>query len=144
MCRLICAFVVRIWHKTHFLMLQLIFILVSTNWIFAYQIYNQFLYWGNITTFTDRGISPAIVIHFADNLSGTRFKGQGHTGLIRQPIQDDWLSLTERCAAQIQAVWDMILNPVPVQKESEPRHEKTYLRGVRPGKTLTGLLSFRS
>ena len=29
-------------------------------------------------------------------------------------------------------------------KRYEPRHEKTCLRGLRPGKTQTGLLSFRS
>ena len=27
---------------------------------------------------------------------------------------------------------------------NEPRHEKTCLRGLRPGKTQTGLLSYRS
>ena len=28
--------------------------------------------------------------------------------------------------------------------EYEPRHEKTYLRGLRPGKIQTSLLSYRN
>ena len=34
--------------------------------------------------------------------------------------------------------------PLSVELTCEPRHEKTCLRGFRPGKTQTGMLSFRS
>ena len=50
---------------------------------------------------------------------------------------NEWFSIYPRDTLCI-GVWQR------VYKVYEPRHEKTCLRGLRPGKSQTGLLSYRS
>ena len=38
---------------------------------------------------------------------------------------------------------DHMMDSYPTREIYEPRHDKTCLRGLRPGRTQTGLLSYR-
>ena len=61
---------------------------------------------------------------------------------VFQSLWEPWLKIL---ASQIYLKWNIVvlLLLLMVSWQTEPRQEKTCLRGLQPGKIQTGLLSYR-
>ena len=65
-------------------------------------------------------------------------RSSGKFGKPSFPLERSALGLGFSCSH-----WTFMMDSYPTREIYEPRHDKTCLRGLRPGRTQTGLLSYR-
>ena len=136
--RLICTFVVRIWHKTHFFMARLICFVEEYGKSSQIPTFNTCI---NVF-FSD---SPSSELHLTAGYVNSSAIAAEIFRITRNVEVTDVLVAIRLNNSQLlhnRLYWrPELLGDLKVSYE--PRHEKTCLRGFRPGKTQTGLLSYR-